>query len=219
MNISTILAVLIFAVLGPCATGPASAGSYGYSGQAPEPSESVTANGGRVVVHETLGDRMFTNFVSIYDAKTMTLLSSTRQASCCGSSWNASLDRSWDGTYSIKAQEFTGDGVYEESLTHFDAGKTPVVVGGLFLVPWLYHVTKAPQLLQINFSPIRTDLLSVSEATAEPFPESVPKSDKALEVKTSDRKTVTTLWYDPCTFTLDAYGTRGGKIEIRNALL
>ena len=217
-----LLALLVIGATGPCGTAVrSSAGSYGYlGGGGPPPTESVTTDGNVLTVDQALGDRMFTVITSTYDAKTLTLLSSKRHASCCGGYWESTATRNADGTYDVEARSGAGEDVYRESRPHMRvAGTEPVNIGGFFFLPFMYHVTHAADILQIGFSPIQADDLRIGETAASPYPDNVPTHDKALVVSSAVTQRSTILWYDPCTFALDAYGTRGGRVMVRTAAL
>lgn len=217
-----LLALLLIGAAGPCGTAVrSSAGSYGYlGGFGPMPAESVASDGNVLTVDQALGDRMFTVITSTYDAKTLRLLSSKRHASCCGSYWNSTVTRNADGTYDVEAQTAAGEDVYTESRPHMLAGQNePVNIGGFFFLPFMYHVTHAADVLNLSFSPIQTDDLSIRETAAAPYPDNVPPHDKALVATSMLTQRSTILWYDPCTFALDAYGTRGGRIMVRTGVL
>lgn len=221
---SPLLALALLGATLRCGTVTASSSNaYGLAEGAPSPSESIASDGKVITVDTTLGDRMFTVITSQYDAATLTLLSADRHASCCGSSWRSSIARSADGSYDVESQTLLpsqdGKDALNENRPHFEPdANRPIVVGGLFFVPWLHHATNAPEMVQIAFDPLRTNYLSISDAAAAPYPEDVPTHDKALTVISTANQT-TTLWYDPCTFTLDAYGTRNGSIVVRRALI
>lgn len=204
-----------------------SAGSYDYPGAAgPAPTENVTSDGKIVTVSQALGDRMFTTNTSTYDSKTFALLSSKQHASCCGSYWNSTVTRNTDGTYDVEAELMSAapvgkpPDVYKESRPHWNLqGDTPIIAGGLFFVPFLYHMTHAFTIAHLSFSPVKIDFLSVRETPAAPYPDHVPAHDKALLLTTTPNEPAITIWYDPCTFTLDAYGSRNGRVTVRSALL
>ncbi|HET9097658.1 MAG TPA: hypothetical protein VFN37_13440 [Candidatus Baltobacteraceae bacterium] len=218
-----LLALLLMGATGPCGTAVrSSAGSYGYlgGGFGPAPSENVTSDGNVVTVDQAMGDRMFTVITTRYDAKTLTLLSSKLRASCCGSYWNSSVTRNADGSYDVEAQMTSGEDVYKESRTRMHvAANEPINIGGLFFLPFMYHATQAAEILQVDFSPIMTGYLRVQQTAAAPYPANVPAHDKALIVTSMRTRRSAILWYDPCTFALDAYGTRDGRVEVRTAVL
>lgn len=215
-----LLALALLGAYARCPTAPLSAGIYGYLGyDGPSPVESVSVDAGRINVRQALGDRMFTALDATYDGKTLALLSMRRHASCCGSSWTSDVRRNADGTYDIEAQMRSGEDVYEERRTHFNPGNAEINAGGFFIIPWVYHATHVPQIVQLSFSPIRMDFLWVENADAAPYPALVPERDKALVLKTLDHKSAITLWYDPCTFTLDGYGSRAGVVWVRTGAL
>ncbi|HEV3153977.1 MAG TPA: hypothetical protein VGZ02_09255 [Candidatus Baltobacteraceae bacterium] len=170
-----------------------------------------------MTVQQALGDRMFTTITAAYDAKTQALAYLKREANCCGSYWFSSVTRNADGTYDIEAQMTSGQGVYKESRSHFNGGTALINAGDFFIVPWMYHVTHIAQIVELSFSPIRTDLIRPEETAAAPFPEGVPSHDGALLLRGVDNKPMGTLWYDPCTFTLDAYKLGAGTVWVRTA--
>ena len=219
------LALTLLGASAPCGTSPISAGSYGYLGDGgPAPAEWVTVDRGALTAHQVVGDRMFTDITATYDAKTLALTSLRRHASCCGSYWQSSVSRNADGTYDVEAQMSSPspktDDLYKESRPHmFVAAGTFINTGGFFLVPWAYHVMQLSQILELSFSPLRTDYLSVSQTPAAPYPDNVPTRDKALELNQAVPRQSITLWYDPCTFTLDAYGSRENLVWVRTAVL
>jgi hypothetical protein len=215
-----LLALLLLGASPACPTAPLSAGIYGYLGYvAPPPEESVSIDAQRTTVSQALGDRMFTAITATYDAKTFALLSLHRHASCCGSAWSSDVSRNADGSYDIEAQMRSGPDVYKESRTHFDPVNAEINAGGFFIIPWVYHVNHVPQIVQLTFSPIHADFFTIEKADAAPYPDDVPNGDNALVLKASDGKPAMTLWYDPCTFTLDAYGSREGVVWVRTAAL
>lgn len=213
------LALILLAVSAPCGTPAASsAGEYGFN--EPAPSEAVTVSGNVITVGQALGDRMFTSIESRYDARTLTLLSSKRRADCCGMYWNSTVTRNADGSYDIEAQAVPGphdSEAYKESISHFRAQENaPIIAGSFFFIPWIYHVTHAAHVARVMFDPLRVEYLAISATSPSPFPDSVPTHDKALRISAGNQQTI--LWYDPCTFALDAFGGYDGAV-VRRALL
>lgn len=222
MKVLILLLSVVLAAASPrCGTPAASsAGDYGF-GQGPPPGETVTVDGSVLTVTETFGDRMFTQIVTRYDAATLMLISAERTASCCMTFWHSSISRNADGSYDLESvtnlPSSQNDDVFKESRPHFRVlGNAPIIVGGLFFIPWIYHVTHASEVARIDFNPLHVEYLSISGTSPSPYPEDVPNSDKALKVSASGQQT--TLWYDPCTFTLDAYQSNGYAL-VRHALL
>lgn len=216
-----LVALILLAATPPCGTATgSSAGLYGF-GPAPPSHEDVTYDGKVLTVHQSLGDRMLTGIDSAYDASTLTLLSSESHASCCGTYWHSTITRNPDGSsYDLESETTmpapNGDDVYKESRPRWPSPRhAPIIVGGWFFVPWLRHATHASSIVRIAFDPLRVQTLNVSDAIHAPRPYGVPSQDKALLVAAVDQ--TTTLWYDPCTFTLDAYVVNGSVI-LRRAL-
>lgn len=220
-----LLALTLLGATAPCGTAPASAGTYGYLGYGgPPPVESVVSDAREITVSQGLGDRMFTQIVATYERKTLTLLSLKRHASCCGSYWEATLLRNSDGTYAVEAQMTwpspNGQDIYKESRAHMYVPPDAIInSGGFFFIPWIYAKKHASEVLELSFSPLRTDLFAITQTPAAPFPENVPVRDKALLLKPTAGGSAITLWYDPCTFTLDAYGSPDSVVHVRTGLL
>lgn len=221
---SLLLAIGLLATHGACGDPAASStGTFGVGAGVPLPSESVSSDGHTITVDESFGDRMFTTVTSRYDAKTFQLLSSERHASCCGAYWKSSIERNGDASYDIESKTFPpsrdGKDFLLESRPHFETeANRPLIAGSLLFVPWLYHATHSNDLVRISFDPLRTDYIIIADVPGAPYPDGVPSHDKALSVTSiSDRPT--TMWYDPCTFIVDAYGNRGGSVTIRTALV
>lgn len=80
----------------------------------------------------------------------------------------------------------------------------PIAVRSLFLVPWIYHRTHARFIGVLSFQPIRVDSADIIATANAARPVGVPADDLALAVTERTRGT-TVLWYDPCTFVVDAY--------------
>lgn len=223
MRITSLPLALLLLAAAPCGVNvvSSSAGTYGAAGMGgPAIEETVTQDGDVLTVAQGLGDRMFTTITSRYDAKTLTLLSASRHASCCGSYWESSVTRNADGSYDIESvmsmPSPDNKDVLKESRPHFEPfGNAPLLVGGYFFVPWIYHVRKTTQLAYITFDPLRVQYIGIEPAGNTP-PEGVPARDKALRVDSMPgRQTI--LWYEPCTFALDAYQLNGGRLIIRDA--
>ncbi len=213
------LALILLAVSPPCGTPAASsAGEYGFN--EPAPSEVVTVNRNVITVDQALGDRMFTTIETRYEVRTLTLLASKRHADCCGMYWDSSITRNADGSYDLEAQIVPGphgNAVYKESKPHFHPrDNAPIIVGGFFFTPWIYHVTHAEHVARVLFDPLRVEYFVISATQPSPYPDNVPTRDKALRISAGNQQTI--LWYDPCTFALDAFGGYGGA-AVRRALL
>lgn len=214
-----LLALLLIAASPPCgAPSASSAGNYGTGTGA---REEVTSSDNVLTVDEDLGDRGLTHIVSRYDAVMLRLLSSERTAGYAGRQFVSTISRNTDGSYDLESTTVLNtsqpDDVYNESRPHLKVpADTPVIIGGFFLIPWIYHTKHPSRFLEIGFDPLRADYLSVSDASPSPYPDAVPHRDKALRVSAVGPDT--TLWYDPCTFALDAYRS-GGYLIVRSALL
>lgn len=222
-SLCPLLATALLAATGPCGTAVgSSAGAYGL-GPGPLPNESVTSDGKVLTVYQTLGDRMFTQITSVYDPETLTLMSSERRASCCLTTWHSTIARNADGTYDIESRTVapSPDGKDERrgSSPHLQLQNDyPIIVGGFFFVPWIRHVTKTSEIVRIDVDPLRVQYLAVRDVSPSPYPEGVSAHDKALLVTASPGQ-ATRLWYDPCTFMLDAYGVNNSSAVVRSTLL
>lgn len=189
-----LLALALLAASPPCGTAAASsAGDYGL-GPGPSPAEVVTSDGKVLTVRQALGDRMFTQVVSRYDAATITLLSAERSASCCLTYWHSTVTRNPDGSYDLESQSTMpsshGNDVYKESRPHLEVqGGAPIAVAGLFFIPWMHHVTHTSAVMQIDFDPLRVEYLTISDTSPAPYPTGVPAHDRALRVMVGDQAT------------------------------
>lgn len=210
---------LVVAASVTCGTAvESSAGGYGY-GPGPAPFENVSISNGVITVDSALGDRQFTTILSRYDAKDMTLLSADMHASCCGSSWSASVRRGADGTYDVETEGSTfADDVIKTSRPHLHIdSQIPVVIGGLFFAPFLQHATHASRLARIDLDSAQVRYLTIEPAPAVAVPSGVPNVDRVELTRDGDVTTV--MWFNPCTFTLDAFGTLDGVSVVRRALI
>ncbi len=207
----------------PCGTTPPIGSSeYGFSTGVPRPGITVTRNGSVLSVVEAFGDRMFTVIRSTYDATTLTLLNSDRHADCCGSAWQSTISRNPDGSYDVEAQTWglsmDNRDVLKESRPHLSVPPNErLVVGMLLLVPWIYHKTGEKEFETIDFNPLRSRIVDITEVAAAPYPSGVPARDHALRLSSWSQPAMT-LWYDPCTFAVDAYGRSSDNAIIRSSL-
>lgn len=218
-----LLATALLAAAGPCETAVGSSGGAYGLGPGPFPSEWVTSGGKELTVYQTLGDRMFTQITSRYDSATLKLMSSERRASCCLTTWLVTVARNADGTYVIESRTVApstgGNEERRESSSRLRLrNDDPIIVGGFFLVPWIRHVTKTSEIARIDVDPLRVQYLAVRDVLPSPYPDGVSVHDKALLV-TAARDQATLLWYDPCTFTLDAYGANSNSAVVRSTLM
>lgn len=190
------------------------AGTWSFVGTgAPiTPTYSVQRDASEVRVGDMAGDRMFTDSRATYDDTTLALLSYRSHASCCGGTWTSSLTRAEDGSYTIRAQSDGPAGIYTEQLRRYSAQPDTVLIAGAGydLLPWLLAKRPKAHFLQLRVGPIAWAPLEV-HAAGVPRPAGVPVGDRTLEIVTRDAagiNQVSYLWYDPCTFVLDAEGPR-----------
>lgn len=115
-------------------------------------------------------------------------------------------------------KRFREKDVHNERRSHFNAGGATLSAGGFFIVPWMYNAG-VHRILELHFSPIRADVLRIKKSMPAPYPDGVPATDAALTLKGAGGTSLVTLWYDPCTFTLDAYGSRENLVRVRTALV
>lgn len=215
-----LVATLIGAAPIVCGTPVEStAGGYGSYGGGPAPSERVTRDGAALSVDTTLGDRQFTTILSRYDASTLALLSVKMHASCCGSEWSASVTKNADDTYDIETQELMeGNDVLRKSRPHLHVQPhVPITVGGYFFVPFLQHAARASQIARIDLDSAQVQYLTIEPVASPDFPDGVPHADRAERI--TDGRSTTLLWFNPCTFTLDAYGQPNSVATVRHALI
>ncbi len=186
--------------------------TFDLTGAPIRPTYSVQHSGSDVRVDDMVGDRMFTNSSATYDTTTLSLLSYRSHASCCGGRWTSSLARAADGSYTIRSETDGPSGIYTEQLRRYTAPPDTVLVAGAGydLLPWLLARHPHDHFLQLRVNPIAWTAMEVHAAHV-PTPEGVPVGDGALEIVTHvapGEQQTSYLWYDPCTFVLDAEGPR-----------
>jgi hypothetical protein len=209
---ATILAVALIAVT-PCGTASPPVGRWTYRvADGPAPSGTIRLDGPAIVVSDFASDRAFTTTISRYDAKTLRLISVKQHASCCLTTWNASIVSDSNGAYLIT----TASG-----RKHLAGTREPIVVNAPELLPWLFHRTGAGSMVAISLpnissNGVRVGSIGISEVSNETRPTGVPRFDRALRV-TADSGGPTILWYDSCTFVVDAI-VKSGSLALRNGL-
>lgn len=168
---------------------------------------SVDRTATAIGIREALGDRAFTTIDESYDPHSFALLSATRHASCCGSSWDSTVTRNGDGTYAIENRRDGPFGTYTERL---ERAKIPpdaaILIGNQLLAPAIVERGRHTLLL-LAFEPIRLIAETVVRAPrAVDPPARVPPADRlmALQELRFEGSVVTYLWYDPCTLRVDA---------------
>lgn len=206
----------------PCGTGlPVSYAVYESQNTfGPPPSVTISSSSKLLTVTEVLGGRTSTRIVSHYDTDTAALVSSERNASCCLTYWHSSIMRNPDMTYSVASEvrEPSADNkdIQSESRPRIEIPKTyTLITGGYFVLPWVRHRTHGSKIAEIEFDPLRVRYLLVRDNVLTQHPPGVPISDRALSVGAEGETTL--LWYDPCTYTVDAYSLSDGKVFVRQA--
>lgn len=180
---------------------------------------SISQHGGILSVDEAFGDRMFTSVRSTYDAGTLSLLTSEREANCCGEYWKSTMRRNNDGTYDVEAEtDVTQSDVLTESRPRYQSYGRAIVAGMLLLTPWVYYKTHSQYVTTITFDPLRIRDIAITEVPAAPYPEDVPTRDLALKL-TPFGKSPMTIWYDPCSFVVDAFGSSADNAQVRSSLI
>ena len=177
------------------------------------------------MVSDFAADRSFTTTLSRYDAKTLALRSASQHASCCGDDWTSNLTRNGDGSYTAASSHraFTprqNEGRAAIKREWLNPRNAIIVVNALGLVPWIYHVTHPRSLESVTLPSLFNDkttseMLDVIQPVYVPTPAGVPNSDLALRLVNKFGGT-TTLWYNPCTFVLDAIQTRASLVLREN---
>lgn len=94
-----------------------------------------------------------------------------------------------------------------------------MIVNAFELVPWIYHVTHTNKIetvfrSRLTASDITIEILDVIRGSALMKPAGVPSVDDALWLVQKSGKT-TTLWYNPCSFSLDAI-QKGSSLVVRD---
>lgn len=220
MTLRMLTLVMILCCMGaaPCGTGPP-IGTWTYGLQEPKPSFSIAQRGNVLSVNEAFGDRMFTVFRSTYEADSLRLLTSDRHASCCGEYWNSTIRRNNDGTYDVEAQtNLTSTDVLTESRPHYQSYGRLIVAGTLLLTPWVYAKTHTQYIQTVTFDPLSIRDVAITETPAMPYPNGVPKADHAIKL-TAFGQPPNIVWYDPCTFVVDAYGRSADHAWVRTSLI
>lgn len=170
----------------------------------------AAGSGGIVTVSEQSFDRMFTGSTATYDLATRMLLSGSIHASCCGGRWTSTVARNGDGTYDVTKVTDTFNLTDAEHM-HYH-GLPPgafVTFGSDRLIPWIVAKQHPAQIYAIDINPLHFRQLTVADSHLAP-PAGVPKGDRVLAMSSWDSpqgKRTTYLWYDPCTFSVDAEGS------------
>jgi hypothetical protein len=212
-----LLLVLVVALVAatPCrpASPPTGRWTYNRFTGVPQPSASIKREETAIVVYDFAGDRAFTSTTSRYDAKSLDLLSADQHASCCVGEWSATVTRGADGSYDVVTKRLAqlGPGKPKETFGHVRLPPTdrPLIVNAMALLPWIYHVTHARLMESISLPNLSIDsvgsqTLGIVEAADEARPSSLPAGERALRV-TRESGNATVVWYDPCTFVVDAF--------------
>ena len=220
-----VLAVVLVAAA-PCQPVGPPTGRWTYHVPfGPLPSTSIQVNGALIVVSDFAGDRALSSTMSRYDAKALNLLSAEQHASCCGGEWSATVTRGADG-YDVVAKRFaqTAPGKRKETTSHVRLPLTdrPVIVNAMALLPWTYHMTHARfvesiSLPDASIDSIGSQTLAIVDVADSATPASLPVRDRALRV-TRESGDATVLWYDPCTFLVDAFESRTSLV-VRSDLI
>jgi hypothetical protein len=175
---------------------------------------------GAIVASYFAGDRMFTHEEATYDPKTLALRSATKHASCCGATWQGTVTRNDDGTYDITAgREGPDRSVYSEELKTYTLPPESLLITGAASLPWMIAQTHVSSVYAVRYDPIRVQPEVVSVAKLVP-PSGVPKGDVALVVRNyNDQGPVEAyLWYDPCTYVVDAWGPDPDHVTLRSGI-
>jgi hypothetical protein len=226
-TIGLVLGVVLVAAT-PCrpASPPTGTWTYTRSIGRPQPSASIKREGRAIVVHNFAADRAFTSTTSRYDAESLDLVSVVQHASCCAGEWSATVTQSADGSYDVVTKRFTqpGNGKLKETLGHVRLPRTdrPLIVNSIALLPWIYHATHARSVESVSLpdlaiDSVRTQTLGIAEVAGEARPSGLPAGERALRV-TRESGDATVLWYDPCTFVVDAFKI-GTSIVVRSELI
>ncbi len=96
--------------------------------------------------------------------------------------------------------------VTRESRPHYVESGDPIIVGHPALVPWLYAERHVRSFFSLSFFPIELKWFTADDAGPKARPDGVPSSDRALKISTNAYPPrVTYIWYDPCTYAVDAF--------------
>jgi hypothetical protein len=182
---------------------------------------------GAIVVSDFAADRAFTSTSSRYDATTLALLSVNQEASCCGNRWTAALTRAADGSFDADVSRMVpvpGQAMLVEKhdRVHIPPTGRITIVSAMALVPWVYHQLNPTAVETLLLPGSQTDAIDsqtsiIAQADDEDRPPAVPARDRALRLAPK-RGSTTVLWYDPCTFVVDAL-KRGTWVMIRSGLI
>jgi hypothetical protein len=212
-HLITLLAIALVAA-SPCATS-APSGRWTFGPRivgAPQPATSIEHAAASIVVSDFAGDRAFTSTTSRYDAVSLALLSGDRHASCCAGEWNATVTRDADGSYDVLTRQLTpGDAGTMKTISqraHLPRPARPLVLGATPLLPWIYQVTHARSVDMLELpGPSRTSVVAetvdLAEADGDASPAGLAAGERGLRLTWKSKDSIV-LWYDPCTFVVDA---------------
>src|SRR5262249_23149660 len=131
-----------------------------------------------------------------------------------GGSQEAQIDHIDQRTYHIETQLHgsPNNDVVRQSRPQFAyTGEAPLIVGPFTLAPWLYSERNVKSLSALTFFPIGVRTYALERAPSTSRPGQLPKSDLGIVLKATDAQGDTTLWYDPCTYVVDAYVSSGSE--------
>lgn len=188
----------------------------GMTSTAPSATIARDPSGNIVETDVTSESGMTTTTRAVYDAKTLVLLHAASHCDCSGAPFDAMIERNADATYTFEAKT-GGSAPKDQKRDHVELDQGDLLVAGNeLLVPLMaakLHVTEVDAFDYMSMELIPEEVESVDGGDR---PSGARASDTAVAIKPPREKNehVTRfLWYDPCTYRVDAIDVNTVSIE------
>lgn len=220
--VRSLVLVIAIALLGATCPHHIPTGTWTYPQTGVHRVISSVMKGNIVLVDENLGDRMFTSTLTAYDLQNQLHLRSVKQSqSCCGMSRSVTVNTNVDSTYNVQTQYFFNTGTADRAAKRRPhlayRGDGPLLVGSIAPIPWLFVVKHSVAFSLLTFFPVAITQYRIEYAASRPSLDGLPDSDQGITIRTSTNRDSTTLWFNPCTYVIDAYQSGDGGVLVREA--